>query len=237
MSQKLKYANRILGMSIAILLIYVLQNINFYNIADMSLISAMFFRIFVSIVRILMLASFPLHFIILVYVKKLRQTDRTRLLYNIIIGIHIVNIVYTLIVLILSYTLQPSSSYNWSITFQSVFSNIIRYASLVLYVAVVFKEGKNYNWMFIGYLLASTTGLLRQLTIFLIRFTGNGIILTGNYLETHHPAIAFILRGYFVSIATSMLWIVGAILVAAIYKVNVKKQIMKDNLNISKNIL
>lgn len=223
MNQKLKYANRILGMSIALLLIYILQNINFYNITDISLIGTIFFRTFAFILRILILASFPLHFIILIYIKKLHQTDRTRLLYNIIIGINIVSMIYTLIVLILSYTLQPSSSYHWSITFQSVFSNIIKYASLVLYVTVIFKEGKNYNWMFIGYLLASATSLLRQLTIFIIRITGNEIILLGNYLETHHPAIAFILRGYFVSIATSMLWIVGAILVAAIYKVNVKK--------------
>lgn len=234
MNKKTKYANWILGLSLTLLIIKVLQNIKYYkyinnnyDIASNSLI------IIVNIISgILLFMSFALHLILLVYIKKLRQTDKTKLLYNTIIGICIGSIIYSLIVLIFvnPYIFQtPSPEKHWFIKFEIILNNIIKYTYVILYAVVIFKEGKigkNCNWMFVGSVLASTISLLRQLVTFIIKITGNEIILAGNHLELYYPVSAFLLRGVFITKIASSLWIVGAMCVAIIYKVNARKQIV-----------
>lgn len=229
MNSKIKYADWIIGLSITIFFIKVVQRINLFKYIY-PLVDANNYSVITSIISgILMLISLAIHLLILVYVRKIRVTPKTQKLYYILIGIFVANIIYSFITMMLNrYMISLGTINSGFINAQQTISRITMYTYIVLYIAIIFIEGKDYNWMFIGSLLSTATHLVQRLILFIFKITGNQILFSAHNFEADYPTIKFLLSGSLVQYVTPFFWIVGAICVALVYKAKVKGSMVQE---------
>lgn len=220
MNKKIKQANHLLIFAIIYISLSLIQKINFYQLLAPNIISNYdgAIPILNVISTVLTLLKLALYLMILVTVKKLCATDKTKRLYNAILYIYIISFVVGLVFSLM--LLIPSLAENIIYTttymkFSNIYINIINCIYIPFYIAIIIKDGTSFNWYIIGSLTSTSTHLLKKLIHF-IRHQLDDVhmIMSKYYFDQTHPALATILHGKIITVANSLLFAVGAIVIA-----------------------
>lgn len=158
----------------------------------------------------------------LICMKRLRATSNTKKLYNIVIIVSIVLIAQSLFSIFyvnhLTTTLQELSYDDVKVRTIMLINNFIVYFDYALIVtnigfmvSIMFKEKENINWMLLGKLISLSYAVLNFILFKLLRA-----------LRIKSSLLQMINRSQVISIANSLLWVVGAIVMA----MQIKKKLL-----------
>lgn len=116
-------------------------------------------------------------------------------------------------------------------TFTTIYYYLMTYIFIPFYIAIIIKDGTSFNWYIIGGLTSTSTHLLKKLIHF-IRHQLDDVhmIMSKYYFDQTHPALATILHSKIITVANSLLFAIGAIVIAIQVRRKYKATILPDSI-------
>jgi hypothetical protein len=225
-----KTANNILALSIVYIVLSLIQEINWHEVLIKE--SPSCFETFSAAVNVadtgLNIARNIIVILIFFFIKKLRQTDKTKKLYGIVFwimtGSAIFSYLYTGLFYIANFlswdiirVLREKYLLMSSINFVYLYLGI--FLPIPFYIAILIKEKSDINWMIIGRLTSVYLFLIGKIIYGIRDYMRSDIRYMMDFsFEQRLPLLSFYINYDALVAIRSYFWIVGVLAVVFIYK-------------------